>query len=143
VGHLLDGVPCDCDAQLLRALGLIEREGAGVIVCTHIGGERDAARTLARIVEHLDPLASMGAEQSPSAEPEIREFGAAAQILLDLGLTRLRLLTNNPRKIVGIEAYGLRVTERIPVDVAATPSRVGFLEMQRERLGHLHARFKG
>ena len=68
--------------------------------------------------------------------PDLRDYGLGAQILVDLGLKDLRLLTNNPRKIVGLEGYGLRVVERVPIDVGARPENAKYLATKREKLGH-------
>ncbi len=68
---------------------------------------------------------------------DLREYGLGAQILVDLGLKNLRLLTNNPRKIVGLEGYGLQVVERVPIEVAPHPHNAKYLETKREKLGHM------
>ena len=68
--------------------------------------------------------------------PDLRDYGIGAQILVDLGLKDLQLLTNNPRKIVGLEGYGLRVVERVPIEISARPENARYLEVKREKLGH-------
>jgi 3,4-dihydroxy 2-butanone 4-phosphate synthase/GTP cyclohydrolase II len=69
--------------------------------------------------------------------PDLRHYGVGAQILVDLGVRRMRLLTNNPRKIVGLAAYGLEVVERVPLEVPANPANQGYLSTKRDKLGHL------
>ena len=70
-------------------------------------------------------------------KPDLRDYGVGAQILVDLGVSRIRLLTNNPRKIVGLEGYGLQVVERVPLITRPTPTNQGYLAVKREKLGHL------
>jgi len=70
-------------------------------------------------------------------EPDLRDYGIGAQILVDLGLSTIRLITNNPKKIIGIEGYGLTVTERVPTEVPATEQNIKYLETKRDKLGHL------
>jgi len=77
------------------------------------------------------------ANESLGFKPDLRDFGIGAQILLDLGLSTIRILTNNPRKIVGLEGYGLTVTGREPIQMAATDHNRGYLRTKREKLGHL------
>ncbi|HND30599.1 MAG TPA: hypothetical protein PLA94_11395, partial [Myxococcota bacterium] len=93
------------------------------------GGSPD--RFLSRLREHMSP------EATPSGKDALRDMGTGAQILRDLGATSLRLLTNNPRKIVGLEGFGLNVVERIPLRTAPHPDRDAFLAARREQLGHL------
>lgn len=70
-------------------------------------------------------------------DPDLRDYGIGAQILVDLGLSSIRLITNNPKKIIGIEGYGLKVVERIPTRVCVTPENIKYLETKRDKLGHL------
>jgi 3,4-dihydroxy 2-butanone 4-phosphate synthase/GTP cyclohydrolase II len=69
--------------------------------------------------------------------PDLREYGLGAQILADLGLKKIRLLTNNPKKIVGLEGYGLEITEQVPIQISANPHNAKYLRTKREKLGHL------
>ena len=122
-------VSSDSSDQLGDTLDRIREEGRGVLLYLHIdGGGSDAL--LGRLREHL-----LG-EQAPVGDA-LRELGTGAQILVDLGVRDLRLLTNNPRKIVGLEGYGLNVVERIPLRAAPHPDREAFLQSRRRQLGHL------
>ena len=116
VGDVLGSTRCDCGGQLEQAFQRIHEEGRGVIVflqpsasarhplrCTHVSNEEG-------VVGRAD-------------QTRLREFGVGAQILKDLGLTRLRLLTNNPKKIVGLESYSLEVTEQVPLTSPSEPVR--------------------
>ena len=79
----------------------------------------------------------MQANESLGFKPDLRDFGIGAQILLDLGLSSIRILTNNPRKIVGLEGYGLKITGREPIQIAPTDYNRGYLETKRTKMGHL------
>jgi 3,4-dihydroxy 2-butanone 4-phosphate synthase/GTP cyclohydrolase II len=120
----------DSSAQLRAAMAAISQEGRGALLYLNIeGGSAD--RLISRLKEHLVP------GQSPSGRDALRDMGTGAQILRDLGASSLRLLTNNPRKIVGLEGFGLQVVERIPLRSAPHPDRDAFLATRREQLGHL------
>jgi 3,4-dihydroxy 2-butanone 4-phosphate synthase/GTP cyclohydrolase II len=122
----------DSSEQLRAALGRIASEDRGILLYLNIDGGPSPESFVARLREHLMP------ESGPAAEGDkLRALGTGAQILLDLGVRELRLLTNNPRKIVGLEGFGLRVVERIPLRVEARPDRTAFLESRRQQLGHL------
>lgn len=137
-GDIFGITRCDCRSQLDLALRAIAREESGVLLYTQLAGERDPERTLERLRAHLRPVAPETSERESSPEPETREYGIGAQILLDLGIHSLRLLTNNPRKIVGLEGFGLYVTERVPIEAPPDEKNRLFLELQRELFGHLH-----
>lgn len=122
----------DSSAQLEAALDQFDAAGAGVLLYLHIDGGPTPERFLARLEAHLRPPRTTSEDADP-----LRELGIGAQILSDLGATRIRLLTNNPRKIVGLEGYGVRVLERIPLTAAPVPDREAFLEARRDQLGHL------
>jgi 3,4-dihydroxy 2-butanone 4-phosphate synthase/GTP cyclohydrolase II len=122
----------DSSDQLRSALRRISSEGRGVLLYLHIDGGPSNEAFLARLREHLVPGASSAGEGD-----KLRGLGTGAQILLDLGVRELRLLTNNPRKIVGLEGFGLRVVERIPLHAESRPDSTAFLESRREQLGHL------
>ncbi len=121
----------DSAAQIDGALAAIAKEGRGVLLYLHIDGG-DEGSLLDRLREHLTPELT-----SPKAPDALRELGTGAQILVDLGVRELRLLTNNPRKIIGLEGFGIRVIERVPLAIAPHPDRRRFLESRRTQLGHL------
>ena len=104
----------------------------------HLYGGRSSSSLLEMIRAHLLPAkGSDSAQRLPPRENALRDFGTGAQILLHLGLTRLRLLTNNPRKIAGLEGYGLKIVERVPLEVEATAANEGLLRAKVGALGHL------
>lgn len=120
----------DSSGQLRAALSSISEANRGILLYLNMdGGSPD--RFLARLREHMSP------EAAPSGKDALRDMGTGAQILRDLGATSLRLLTNNPRKIVGLEGFGLNVVERIPLRTTPHPDRDAFLAARREQLGHL------
>ncbi len=126
----------DASDQLDAALSLIAAEG-GVLLYLHVAGGRSEERLLRTIQAHLLP--PKGLEDVPRRPPSggLREFGTGAQILVDLGVRRLRLLTNNPKKIVGLEGYGLQVVGRVPIEIAETAANRGLLAGKAQELGHL------
>jgi 3,4-dihydroxy 2-butanone 4-phosphate synthase/GTP cyclohydrolase II len=123
----------DASGQLRAAMERIAQEERGVLLYLHVDGGPTSDAFLARLREHL----ALGEAPRAPAEDALRELGTGAQILLDLGVRELRLLTNNPRKIVGLEGFGLTVAERIPLHVAPHPDREAFLASRRSALGHL------
>ncbi len=104
---------CDCSAQLDAALAAIEAEDRGALVYLHLDGDPEPGRLLAHVAAHLN--AGPHGPDEPDEDRAFLDFGIGAQILRDLGVGRMRLLTNNPRKIVALEGFGLRVTERVPI----------------------------
>ncbi len=129
------GAPsCDCGGQLDAALAAIRAEGRGVLLYMHVGGQGQAAAVLARLKAHLGVT---DAKAGDAGGGELREMGMGAQILVDLGARSLRLMTNNPRKIVGLEGYGLTVAERVPLRIPASQQNASFLRARREQLGHI------
>lgn len=138
VGDVFRAGSSDAAAQLETAMVRIAQEG-GLLVYMNIYAGRTEDDLLAMVRSHLLP--SEGADTQPGARMGggmgLREFGTGAQILLDMGVRRMRLLTNNPRKIVGLEGYGLEVVERQPIEVPPTDDNRSFLTARRTQLGHL------
>lgn len=137
-GDIFGSLRCDCGEQLVKALEMIEEYGLGVFLYMRQEGR---AIGLANKIKAY-ALQDMGRdtveaneELGFSADP--RDYGIGAQILADLGLHKIRLLTNNPRKIVGLEAYGLEVVERVPIEIPPNPNNIRYLATKRAKLGHL------
>ena len=139
IGDVFRAGSSDAAAQLQTALTRIAEEG-GVLLYMNVYGGRSEADLLAMFKSHLLPQQGAEELQPEARAPEasgLREFGSGAQILLDMGIREMRLLTNNPRKIVGLEGFGLRVVERVPIEVQPTDQNRGFLAARAAQLGHL------
>ncbi len=137
-GDVFASLRCDCGAQLHRAMERIAQEGRGVVLyISQEGRGIGLANKLKAYALQDQGLDTVEANQALGFGADLRDYGIGAQILADLGLKDLRLLTNNPRKIVGLEGYGLRVVERVPIEAPAHPENARYLETKREKLGHL------
>ena len=137
-GDVFGSIRCDCGDQLGHALTMIEREGLGVFLYMRQEGRGIGLSNKIRAYQLQDcGLDTVQANLELGFEPDLRNYGIGAQILVDLGLSTIRLITNNPKKIIGIEGYGLTVTKRIPTEVPATPQNIKYLETKRDKLGHL------
>jgi 3,4-dihydroxy 2-butanone 4-phosphate synthase/GTP cyclohydrolase II len=133
-GDVFHATRCDCNNQLETALATIAKEGRGVLLYLHVAGGGQAGAVLARMKAHLGLT---DAKAGDAGGGELREMGMGAQILADLGARRLRLMTNNPRKIVGLEGFGIEVVERVPMRVSEHEDTMPFLAERRAQLGHL------
>jgi len=136
-GDIFGSKRCDCGEQLAKALETIEEEGEGVFLYMRQEGRGIglASKILAYALQDRGrDTVEANEELGFAADP--RDYGIGAQILADLGLSRIRLLTNNPRKIVGLEAFGLEVVERVPIEVEPNPKNVKYLSTKRAKLGH-------
>lgn len=137
-GDIFGSRRCDCGEQLAKALEIIEEEGEGVFLYMRQEGRGIGLASKIKAYALQDQgrdTVEANEELGFAADP--RDYGIGAQILADLGLSRIRLLTNNPRKIVGLEAFGLEVVERVPIEVAPNPDNVRYLSTKRAKLGHI------
>ena len=133
---------CDCGPQLHKALTIISREGRGVLIYMRQEGRGIGLLNKLKAYELQDRgKDTVEANHALGFGADLRHYGIGAQILVDLGVRNLRYLTNNPKKIVGIEGYGLRVVERVPLEVPPTDENRQYLVTKREKLGHLFSIF--
>ena len=137
-GDVFGSSRCDCGDQLAHAMQMIEREGQGVVLYMRQEGRGIGLANKIKAY-HLQDNGrdTVEANEELGFEPDLRDYGIGAQILKDLGLTTIRILTNNPRKVVGLEGHGLKITGRIPIQVPATKYNRRYLETKRDKLGHL------
>lgn len=137
-GDVFHSLRCDCGDQLLRSLELISREGKGVILYLPQEGRGIGLVNKLKAYALQDKgLDTVEANEKLGFAPDLRDYGIGAQILVDLGLSSIRLLTNNPRKIVGLEGYGLKVVERISLEVPPGEKNWRYLKAKKEKLGHI------
>jgi 3,4-dihydroxy 2-butanone 4-phosphate synthase / GTP cyclohydrolase II len=136
-GDVFHSLRCDCGEQLDSALAMIEREGQGVLLYLAQEGRGIGLLNKLKAYNLQDKgLDTVDANLELGLPVDLRDYGIGAQILSDLGLSSIRILTNNPKKIRGLEGYGLSVTDQIPIVHAANPHNEAYLRAKRERLGH-------
>jgi 3,4-dihydroxy 2-butanone 4-phosphate synthase / GTP cyclohydrolase II len=137
-GDVFHSLRCDCGEQLHAAMRRIEEEGLGAVVYLKQEGRGIGLANKIRAYELQDAgQDTVQANESLGFKPDLRDYGIGAQILLDLGLSSIRILTNNPRKVVGLEGYGLELTGREPIQVVPGDHNRGYLSVKRDKLGHL------
>ena len=137
-GDVFGSWRCDCGPQLQAALQRIQQEGRGVVLYLRQEGRGIGLVNKVKAYALQDQgMDTVEANQALGFEPDLRDYGIGAQILADLGLTEIRLMTNNPRKVVGLEGFGLTLTERVPLELPPTPANAKYLKAKRDKLGHL------
>jgi 3,4-dihydroxy 2-butanone 4-phosphate synthase/GTP cyclohydrolase II len=137
-GDVFGSGQCDCQWQLHTAMEMIAREGRGVVVYLDQEGRGIGLLNKLKAYELQDGGADTAeANERLGFKPDLRNYGIGAQILLDLGLKSIRPVTNNPKKLVGLEGYGLRVSDRVRIEAPVTNDNRGYLEAKRLKLGHL------
>ncbi len=137
-GDVFHSLRCDCGEQLHTALKMISKEKEGVLLYMQQEGRGLGLYLKLKSYELQDiGLDTVDSAKALGKPPDLRNYGIGAQILADLGITTIRLLTNNPKKIVGLEGFGLKVVERIPLIIKPNKKNIKYLEAKRDKLGHL------
>ena len=137
-GDLFGSLRCDCNEQLVAALRMVEKSGSGVVLYMRQEGRGIGLVNKLKAYKLQDEgLDTVEANERLGFRADLRDYGIGAQILRDLGVRKLRLLTNNPKKIVGLQGYGLEVVERIPLEMDPNDFNLRYLRTKRDKLGHL------
>jgi 3,4-dihydroxy 2-butanone 4-phosphate synthase/GTP cyclohydrolase II len=137
-GDVFQSLRCDCHDQLYSALDRIELEGNGILVYMRQEGRGiGLSNKLLAYVLQDQGKDTVEANEALGFKADLRDYGIGAQILLDLGVRKMRLLTNNPRKIIGLKGYGLEITERVPLEIVPNDTNKKYLSTKRDKLGHL------
>jgi 3,4-dihydroxy 2-butanone 4-phosphate synthase / GTP cyclohydrolase II len=137
-GDIFGSLRCDCGPQLHRAMEMIEQEQSGVLLYIRQEGRGIGLVNKLRAYALQDQgLDTVEANEKLGFKPDLRNYGIGAQILVDLGVRKMRLLTNNPKKMVGLDGYGLRIVEQVPIEVPANEYNKCYLECKKLKMGHL------
>ncbi len=137
-GDVLHSLRCDCGDQLHKAMQIIDKEGKGVILYMRQEGRGIGLVNKLRAYELQDKgMDTVEANLELGFKADLRDYGIGAQILVELGVKKMRLMTNNPRKIVGLEGYGLKVTGRVPLEIPAQSNNLKYLKTKKQKMGHI------
>ena len=137
-GDVFGSERCDCGEQLHKAMEMVKKEGKGVILYMKQEGRGIGLINKLKAYELQDKgLDTVEANIKLGFKPDLRDYGIGAQILVDLGVRKMRLMTNNPKKIIGLEGYGLKVVERVPIETRPTERNIIYLKTKKKKLGHM------
>jgi 3,4-dihydroxy 2-butanone 4-phosphate synthase/GTP cyclohydrolase II len=137
-GDIFGSMRCDCGLQLHRAMKMIEEEDCGVLLYIRQEGRGIGLVNKLRAYALQDQgLDTVEANEKLGFKPDMRNYGIGAQILVDIGVRQMRLMTNNPKKMVGLDGYGLKIVEQVPIEVPANEHNKCYLECKKLKMGHL------
>lgn len=137
-GDVFSSERCDCGDQLHASMGMIEEAGGGVVLYMRQEGRGIGLVNKLKAYNLQDEgHDTVEANEALGFQDDLRDYGIGAQMLSDLGVRKIRLLTNNPRKIIGLEGYGLEIVERVPIEMPANKSNLKYLKAKQQKLGHL------
>lgn len=137
-GDVFGSKRCDCGAQIHKAMQMVQKEGKGVVLYMRQEGRGIGLSNKLRAYELQDKgLDTVEANIKLGFKPDLRDYGIGAQILVDLGVRQMRLMTNNPKKIIGLEGYGLKIVERVPIETKPHEKNIAYLKTKKKKLGHI------
>jgi 3,4-dihydroxy 2-butanone 4-phosphate synthase/GTP cyclohydrolase II len=137
-GDIFGSLRCDCGLQLNQAMAIIEKEGSGVLLYIRQEGRGIGLVNKIKAYALQDQgLDTVEANEELGFKPDMRNYGIGAQILVDLGVRKMRLMTNNPKKMVGLDGYGLSIVEQVPIEIPANIHNKCYLECKKLKMGHL------
>ena len=137
-GDVFNSLRCDCGKQLSSAMSTIENNGSGILVYLRQEGRGIGLKHKIKAYKlQEEGLDTVEANEKLGFAPDLRDYGVGAQILKDLGATKLTVLTNNPKKLIGLEGHGLEITSRIPIEVEANKENKNYLNTKKDKLGHI------
>jgi 3,4-dihydroxy 2-butanone 4-phosphate synthase/GTP cyclohydrolase II len=137
-GDIFGSLRCDCNEQLMAALLMVEKAGSGVVLYMRQEGRGIGLVNKLKAYRLQDEgLDTVEANEKLGFRADLRDYGIGAQILRDLGVRKMRLMTNNPKKVVGLRGYGLELVERVPLEIDPNEINVSYLRTKRDKMGHL------
>ena len=137
-GDIFGSLRCDCGEQLHKAMEMIDKEGSGVLLYIRQEGRGIGLVNKLKAYALQDQgLDTVEANEELGFKPDMRNYGIGAQILVDLGVKKMKLLTNNPKKMVGLEGYGLSIVEQVKIEIEPNKYNIGYLECKKLKMGHL------
>ncbi len=143
-GDVFASERCDCGEQLKGAMKMIEKEGKGILLYMHQEGRGiGLVNKLKAYTLQDNGLDTVEANEKLGFKADLREYGIGAQILLDLGVRKMRIITNNPKKIKGLEGYGLEITDRVPIESTPHSRNIKYLQVKKEKMGHIITNLEG